>query len=720
MKSLRAGYRWIFLSLLSFFFLALAWICVRTYLHDPSRGLPYRDFFAQGKVSEWQALGGLWELADGAMQNDSDERGAKLLTGSPYWHNYSVEADVDLLNVNGDAGLIIRSANEEEGVDSYSGYYAGIRALDNTLVLGRAQHGWREVTGRSQGQEELRPFRWYHLKLLAYDCDIAAVLSLPSGAILTSIAIHDGNCIHSGRVGLRSYTSGGIWRNIVVQQAAHEDLAAILKHTEKTGNPELQSAPAEDAAMSALLPAGKRMWTQGRINSAAQSIASLRTASFATPEIATIRGVVISSAPQLFVEDPTGGVYVPNPSTAPPQIGDEIEVTGEVHPGDFSPTLEHASVKVLWARTPVPPVSTTAFQASTGKFDASFVELQGRLVAKKRGPNNTLILDLDDGAQSFRALMSSGWSDELFSSLEPGSSLRLRGVCVTSSAFTNNLTPFVLLLRSSEDLTVLAGPPWWTIGHLLAVAGVLLAFALIANTLYHRVVYWHLQAVLEERRRLAYEMHDTLAQSFAGIGFQLEAIRNRLPNEMHTLHQQLNLASELIRHSHEEARRSITPRLHESLESGDLLAALDSCAQNMVNGGSMQVVSRRDGNVRPIPLRIADPLFRIGQEAIANVIRHAGAARLTIGLAYRDNAVSLSIEDDGVGFVQENCKQGFGIRGMGKRARSISANFELHSAPGQGTHVQVRAGLPPRATLASLPKLFLRLINEYSDYGRRA
>ena len=69
----------------------------------------YQESFAKENTDEWKALGGTWELANGMMRNDSDERGAKLLTGSTRWHNYSVEADVTLLG-QGDAGLIIRSS----------------------------------------------------------------------------------------------------------------------------------------------------------------------------------------------------------------------------------------------------------------------------------------------------------------------------------------------------------------------------------------------------------------------------------------------------------------------------------------------------------------------------------------------------------------------------------------------------------------------------------
>ena len=100
------------------------------------------------------------------MRNNSDERGAKLMNGSYDWKNYSVEADVQLLGQYGDAGLILRARNEEEGVDAYNGYFAGLRDLDDSVILGRADFGWREyhsvpVKPRVNAQT------WYHLKFLA-------------------------------------------------------------------------------------------------------------------------------------------------------------------------------------------------------------------------------------------------------------------------------------------------------------------------------------------------------------------------------------------------------------------------------------------------------------------------------------------------------------------------------------------------------------------------
>ena len=316
------------------------------------------------------------------------------------------------------------------------------------------------------------------------------------------------------------------------------------------------------------------------------------------------------------MQDSTGGVYIPQPKAPLLKVGDEVEVTGEVHPGDFSSTIENATVQVLWARTPVPPVSVTASQASTGIFDATFIEVQGRLAGKEHGPDNTLILDLDEGPQSFRAIMNPGRGDYLFSKLKLNSSLRLRGICVVDSAFTHNLTPFVLLLRSNEDLEVLAGPPWWSTGHVIAIVVASLLLALVVNFVYHRIAHWRMQGVLEERQRLAHEMHDTLAQSFAGIGFQLQAIRNRLPEESPGVLQQLDLASNLVRHSHEEARRSIATLRPESLESEDILSALDRCARRMVEGGMVQVLSQRKGTRGPSPCASRIPSTASGRRRL--------------------------------------------------------------------------------------------------------
>jgi len=701
--------------------LILGAIGIRTYLHSPTRGLPYHDAFARGKADEWRAFGGTWDVVKGAMRNDSDERGAKLITGSSHWRNYSIEADIMLLGDSGDAGLMIRSSWEEEGVNSYSGYYAGLRMLDDSLVLGRADHGWMETTHKINSAEpaKVRAFQWYHLKLLAYECQIAASATSAVDHTVTTTSIADKDCVDSGRVGLRSYSSGGVWKNVTIQDASRQDLADMLQSTPSHKTAAVQPAPADtfdDLGTFQSTAASQSLHLEDPANTV--PIGNLRLYPFSNQASATVRGVVILVSPVLFIEDSTGGVSVSNFVGPPLKVGDEVEVVGKVHPGDFSSSLDPATVRVLWARAPRPAIAVTASQAATGAFDASFIELEGTLRNKAIGPDGLLVFDFDAGPQSFRALLRRGRGDALFQSLKPNSLIRLRGICVVDPAFTQNLTPFVLLLRSTDDIKILAGPPWWSTGHLVAIVIGLLALALVVNLLYGRIERWRLRAVLEERERLAHEMHDTLAQSFAGIGFQLEAIRNGITGDVDTTHQQLDLATNLVRHSHQEARRSIATLRPDSLDTKDLLSALNSAACRMVEGGSVQIVAVSTGDPRPIPLRIKDTLFRVGLEAIANAVRHANPTMIHITVQYRKNSVQLAVADDGIGFIQSTGMDGFGLRGIRKRAASISAALNLVSTPGQGTQLEISASLPPRATLVSWPQLIWKYLTEHRPHAR--
>jgi signal transduction histidine kinase len=689
-------------------------------IRDRLVGLPYHDSFAAGTSDEWHAVGGTWELADGTIKNESDERGAKLMAGSVDWRDYSAEADIQLLGKDGDAGLLVRSSEEENGVDSYNGYYAGLRNHDNTLVLGRADHGWIENQARPI-PGGIHPFRWYHLTVFAVGCDITASAEDPIDNFKIFARMTEKNCKPSGRIGLRSYSSGGVWRNVRAARATSTELEAFRLKNEPAviANQSISMSPAQPQQLNAsAVQTGELSFPAKPEPSVAQEIGALRLTSSVHPSVATVRGVVVLTSPALYVQDSTGGAAVLEARAAPLKVGDEIEVTGKAEPHDFSLVLRDASVRLLWTRAPIPPLSVTASQAATGAFDATFIELDGYLVSKEIGPNNAMILTLQKGEQAFRAVMHSGRGDVLFRQLKPNSLLRLRGICVVDAEHTQNLTPFVMLLRSADDVTVLAGPPWWSASHLAAIAAVALILILAAQLLYSRIEHWRLRAVLQERERLAHEMHDTLAQSFAGIGFQLQAIRNDLPDKNPSVLRQLDLACDLVRHSHQEARRSIAMLRPESLEEIELLPALDRTARRMVDGGSVQVAVSTSGDESALALRTSDALYKIGQEAIANAIRHAHPASLTISLNYNQNQVDLIVEDDGVGFINGADSLGFGLQGMRKRAESISASLMIESTPGRGTRVKIAAPLPPRFTIRSWPAYIWRYFRERHSHAQ--
>jgi hypothetical protein len=183
-------------------------------LRSPARGLPYHDNFAGTDNSEWAAYDGNWNVQSGVMVNESNERGAKLVTGSPYWTNYALDADVSLSST-GEVGVIARVSDAEPGVDSYNGIYGGLRVRDEALVLGVADHGWGEETAQPM-QYPIISNAWYHIRMEIRGCHVS--ISAHREGKKDTIGIDESldQCPGHGKIGLRSYDSGGQWKNVRV------------------------------------------------------------------------------------------------------------------------------------------------------------------------------------------------------------------------------------------------------------------------------------------------------------------------------------------------------------------------------------------------------------------------------------------------------------------------------------------------------------------------
>jgi signal transduction histidine kinase len=137
----------------------------------------------------------------------------------------------------------------------------------------------------------------------------------------------------------------------------------------------------------------------------------------------------------------------------------------------------------------------------------------------------------------------------------------------------------------------------------------------------------------------------------------------------------------------------------------------------MVAGGAIRVTALAAGEAHSIPVRIADTLFRIGQEALANAVRHANPSSLLISLTFGEAALQLSVEDDGKGFVEDAHSAGFGIRGMRKRADTISADLKIRSTLRRGTAVHVLAPMPARLTRKLWPAYIWSFFWEHRFHG---
>lgn len=220
----------------------------------------------------------------------------------------------------------------------------------------------------------------------------------------------------------------------------------------------------------------------------------------------------------------------------------------------------------------------------------------------------------------------------------------------------------------------------------------------IGGSTFHRYRMKQAQAqfslVLAERNRIARELHDTLAQGFAGIAFQLEAVATKLTEAPGQAQQHLNLALNMVRHSLAEARRSVMNLRSAALESGDLATALAETAKQMMGHKPVEVQVQTVGTVRPLPPKIEDHLLRVGQEAITNSLRHSQAGRIQIELNYQPHEVSLCVQDNGAGFDLQTSQRAngtnFGLLGMQERAKQMGARLNVTSSPGHGTEVEVR------------------------------
>lgn len=205
-------------------------------------------------------------------------------------------------------------------------------------------------------------------------------------------------------------------------------------------------------------------------------------------------------------------------------------------------------------------------------------------------------------------------------------------------------------------------------------------------------------AVLNERNRIARELHDTLAQGFTSVSMQLEAVSAKMGGGGEAAREHLNQARLLVRSSLAEARRSVRDLRSEWLDGGDLADALSGMARQLTAGADVRVEVSVTGTSRHLPEPVEKTLLRVGQEALTNAVRHASPASVRVRLDYEEARVRLEVCDDGRGFPSEASGRerggGFGLRGMRERVEQAGGTLDVRSREGAGT--EVSATLPLR------------------------
>ena len=225
----------------------------------------------------------------------------------------------------------------------------------------------------------------------------------------------------------------------------------------------------------------------------------------------------------------------------------------------------------------------------------------------------------------------------------------------------------------------------YTIGDLLSIA--IARARLFANS--------RQAGVVEERNRLAREIHDTLAQRLAAISLRLESMEALLERDVpkEKIQEQIQKTLALTRGSLEEARRSVLDLRASPLEEGNLATAIEILVQDFKVQTAITSHFSVIGQYRRLPQRIEMALYRITQEAINNIRQHAQAQIFNLSLRYTEERIVLQLEDDGRGFDPAQKGNGFGLIGINERAKLIDAALEIHSSPGAGTKMLISVPL---------------------------
>lgn len=212
--------------------------------------------------------------------------------------------------------------------------------------------------------------------------------------------------------------------------------------------------------------------------------------------------------------------------------------------------------------------------------------------------------------------------------------------------------------------------------------------------------------VADERRRLAAEIHDTLAQGLTGIIAQLQVVTSVADTDPALARQHLDRAAALARHSLGEARRSVHDLVPAALEHDDLPGALKKTVTGWAERHGVRAEFTVTGTAEPVHDEIAATLLRIAEEALVNAGRHAGASRVGVTLSFMGDELTLDVRDDGCGFDPAVLPPyrgvgGFGLGGMRARAERVAGTVEVETEPGHGTAVSARVPLVQHSTLTS-------------------
>lgn len=412
-----------------------------------------------------------------------------------------------------------------------------------------------------------------------------------------------------------------------------------------------------------------------------------------------IRGNVTYYEPgtSLVVEDASGAILVLTSQVSDVHLGDQIDVTGFPTPNNSGPILSDANFNDLGRGSPLRPLATTIANISTGAVRYKLVSVVGHLVRRADEPSRAIFI-LQDNTSLLLAELPPSIFHATARRVEEGSTIRISGISMVNVEGPWNFglatVQSTLFVRSLDDIQVISPPTWWTTMHVVYIAFILalLTLASLALLAFSRVERSKLQGVLEERERLALEIHDTVIQGCVGVSSLLEAALGIDSSGDPLQYQLLNYASEQARTTIESAREAVWALGNASAPIVDVTMICEQLSRQFRMNFGVPVSCSVTGMPFTLSEAATRELMMAVKEALANAATHAKPKSISIDIFFNNRELKINISDDGCGFdpSADLSRNGhYGILGMRKRVRLLGGDLNIESKPHHGTKVQI-------------------------------
>lgn len=402
------------------------------------------------------------------------------------------------------------------------------------------------------------------------------------------------------------------------------------------------------------------------------------------------------------------------------RVGQRVELNGLIWPQLVSPAFRARSVTVLEESSPAPAPQEFRIEdlLGTGRSDDlldsrmnyELVKTRARLVDVGKSFGSMSDVPNESGQQSllcrsgehlFEARLPPGM--QISEKLRPGAVLELTGICnLIKNDRTSSRLYFKglwLQIRSEADVAIVTQVPWWTLRRMLWITGAAIGIAglfLVWVAALRKTVERQTgligekierEIILNERQRIARELHDSLAQGLTALSFQLQNIKRKFKKDPANGPQAVELAENMLRICQEESRASISDLRGGILEEMDLPAAIRQTLELLLKGTDVELALELRGEPVRLILFAEHHILRMITEAAGNALRHANPALLTVEVCYEPGSFACTVMDDGKGFVVDALPAAgrFGVRGLYERANRLRGTLRLDSEPGRGT-----------------------------------